>query len=465
MAALLTLLACGCAKPPPADLPAIPELNVEQFPLAVRQQLGQAYAAVTEEPLDADANGYLGMLLRLYEQPGEAEVFLQRAHSLKPERFQWLYYLAELKAYQGDHALAEQLFHDALALKPDNAGARIQLGEALLNQGKLDEAMVLYKALVADHPTFGEGHYGVGRVLLQQGDAEGAIAALLRTMAITGPFGRGFYLLGTARRQLGQQEQARTDLELYERYRDVAPAGNDRLMGRMQSMNRSDQPLVKLANQAGARGHIDEAIKLLQRAIELNPDSLAAHTSLVGVYGSQGEFDLAERHYRTAAAIDPGVAKLQYNLGVARLTEKRLVEARDAFTRAIEINPQDADSFAQLGLTYEMQALPDKAAEQYRKALEVEPAHRQSHWQLGRLLNAQQRHAEAAEHLHKAVEPADRASPMIRRELAQAQLAMDQKEQAIATLKTALVIAGDTGNRSEAVLIRRDLRELGADPQ
>ena len=183
----------------------------------------------------------------------------------------------------------------------------------------------------------------------------------------------------------------------------------------------------------------------------------------MGVYGSRGEFDLAEHHYEVAAAIDPGVAKLQYNLGVTRLAEKRFVEAQAAFERAIEINPQDADSFAQLGLTLELQQRPDEALEQYAQALQVEPAHRQTHWQLGRVLNEKARYAEAADHLLQALEPADRVSPTIRRELARSQREMGQRDEAVATLQAALVVADDTGNRSEAILIRRDLRNIEAD--
>ena len=148
-----------------------------------------------------------------------------------------------------------------------------------------------------------------------------------------------------------------------------------------------------------------------------------------------------------------------------RLAEKRLVEAREAFLRAIDINPQDADSFAQLGLTFEMQQQAEEAEKHYRRALLVEPAHRQSHWQLGRLLNQQQRYEEAVAHLVQALEPQDRASPMIRRELAQGLVALGDDEKAINTLETALEIAGTTGNRSEAVLIKRDLRALGVDKQ
>lgn len=67
-------------------------------------------------------------------------------------------------------------------------------------------------------------------------------------------------------------------------------------------------------------------------------------------------------------------ALYQYNLGVVYAQAKRYDEAIDAYRKAIEIDPKNAEAHYNLGLLYErVKSLSDRATWHYRRYLELKP--------------------------------------------------------------------------------------------
>jgi tetratricopeptide (TPR) repeat protein len=85
----------------------------------------------------------------------------------------------------------------------------------------------------------------------------------------------------------------------------------------------------------------------LRKALELDPDSLAAHTFLALYYTRRGGFDLALEALRKAIALDPGNLSLQVQLANLLAASGDLYQAKETYIQAIQRAPQDP-AFARL---------------------------------------------------------------------------------------------------------------------
>ena len=150
-----------------------------------------------------------------------------------------------------------------------------------------------------------------------------------------------------------------------------------------------------------ARGYLEQgdfvrAKKPLERALKINPRSVETHAFTALVLQAENEPELAERHYRTALGIQPNHAQTLNNfasflyaqerfadalvplqrlvkdtnyrgrpqafesLGLAHLKNGDAASARDAFSRALELNFRLARSALELGqLAYDAGDLPE----------------------------------------------------------------------------------------------------------
>lgn len=109
---------------------------------------------------------------------------------------------------------------------------------------------------------------------------------------------------------------------------------------------------------------------------------------------------------------------------------------RQNFKRQLElatINPHDADAHYQLGLIYVQRRLPAEAEQRFRRALEIDPNEAETLYQLGRLLRHQDGRAEEARQLLEKGATLDPklASHQVWRELGAVALAAAQLEEAL----------------------------------
>jgi tetratricopeptide (TPR) repeat protein len=109
-----------------------------------------------------------------------------------------------------------------------------------------------------------------------------------------------------------------------------------------------------------------------------------------------------------AVALDgPNNKDAWYYLGRAYYTKSRLIEARNAFLKVLDLDPRDAKAENNLGLIFESSGQPNAAIEAYRKAIAWQEqnlhASEQPYVNLGNLLMEQGRAAEAVGPLEKAV--------------------------------------------------------------
>ena len=99
-------------------------------------------------------------------------------------------------------------------------------------------------------------------------------------------------------------------------------------------------------------------LEMLEKALELDPDSIAANSTLGLYWRRQGEHGLALNYYQHAAELEPGNPILQVDLGNSLAYTGAYEPALAAFQRAIALGPQDPANYRHLAafsLAYEYQ--------------------------------------------------------------------------------------------------------------
>lgn len=91
-----------------------------------------------------------------------------------------------------------------------------------------------------------------------------------------------------------------------------------------------------------------DALQLVYRALEFNPDEASLHFLAGNILGQMGRVDESEEHFKGAISLTPLVAKYHYNLAVLYHRDKRLTEAKEYYQKALSLDPQHRGAKQQL---------------------------------------------------------------------------------------------------------------------
>ncbi len=83
------------------------------------------------------------------------------------------------------------------------------------------------------------------------------------------------------------------------------------------------------------------AIDYLSRALEINPRHFEAHYNLANVYGEIGNFKLAKAHYAISIQIEPEFANSYFNMGLTLAMNKEYKEAIQILESYIRQSPTE----------------------------------------------------------------------------------------------------------------------------
>jgi tetratricopeptide (TPR) repeat protein len=240
----------------------------------------------------------------------------------------------------GQHAKAVELFRQGIEEKPDYVSLYPAYARALERGGVPREAETVLNRALVDHP------------------APEVYEALASTYQRQGRLGDAISLLTDAlQKHPGDEMLLFTLGAAYEKRGDV-----DKSIEKMRAILKIDPDNAAAMNFIGYtladRGRdkdFDEAEKLVNRALELKPDSGAFMDSLGWLYFRRGDFNRAVNTLEKAAALSPGEPLIIEHLGDAYQGISKRAQAADAYRRALDAlrvappEPQDAKNL-KLGL-------------------------------------------------------------------------------------------------------------------
>ncbi len=154
-------------------------------------------------------------------------------------------------------------------------------------------------------------------------------------------------------------------------------------------------------------GQVDDALKLFQEAIRLNPRDARAHLNLGWALAAKGRDADALRAYEQAVALDPEYGLACNNLGNALMERNAgpedLHRALDLFRKALELDPTLMRARRNLAYAlYRMDRL-DEALAAYVEIVQREPRNAPAHGSMSSILFRLGRPAEAMKELELAV--------------------------------------------------------------
>lgn len=133
-----------------------------------------------------------------------------------------------------------------------------------------------------------------------------------------------------------------------------------------------------------------------------DPRNIAYHNDAAVLYLELSQPDRAVEHFAAVAAIQPGLAPAQFNLGTALMRAGRLDEAADRLQRAVMLDPHYVAARINRANTLAALGRLDQAETEYREGLIVDPANAVLVNNLGQILMLRGRKAEARQQFHRA---------------------------------------------------------------
>ena len=131
----------------------------------------------------------------------------------------------------------------------------------------------------------------------------------------------------------------------------------------------------------------EQAVDLLARAIEADPNFVVANYTLGSVHQALGNRWKAAAQFRASTQLDPTYPEPYKALGDLFLAAPRRLfdQAIEAYTKAIELRPFYADAYVGLGEARAAKGEVDGAIGAYTKALAANPMNPRVHMSLGKI--------------------------------------------------------------------------------
>jgi Flp pilus assembly protein TadD len=134
-----------------------------------------------------------------------------------------------------------------------------------------------------------------------------------------------------------------------------------------------------------------------------DPSNALRHDAVAMLYLQSGRAAEAAAEYRRSLELNPESAPAYYNLGLALSMQQQFEQAAAAFRDAVRLAPDYAEAHNNLGAMLHVFGRLDEAADHYRRAVTLRPDNAEAENNLARVLAQQGRQAEALDHFRRAL--------------------------------------------------------------
>ena len=152
---------------------------------------------------------------------------------------------------------------------------------------------------------------------------------------------------------------------------------------------------LQAALQAAARGDLEQAYGLFQRAVELSPSDCKLRYNLATAALKVGYVEEALAHFDALVAQAPDYVAAHSNRGIALHQLGRLTEACESFQQALSIDASFVDAHYNLGHVYGAMERFSEAIGHYEMALALRPHHADACCARGHALSRLAQYAQA----------------------------------------------------------------------
>jgi tetratricopeptide (TPR) repeat protein len=303
-----------------------------------RLQKNQPLGPIVASAQDGGAEVLYGLGAAGNSQGDElpAIVYLRLALHLNPEHPLALITLADIFERLKQLDKSNEVFARVSESSPVRPTAEIQIGLNLEQMGKGEEAVKQLEGLLQKRPDDPEVIIALGNVLRSRKKFPEAAEAYTKAIERIGTPDRSnwtlFYYRGSAYERAKEWAKAEADLKkALELVPDTQPSGKAQVLNYLAYSWVDNQQ------------NIDEAFKMLKRAVELSPRDGMIIDSLGWAYYRLGHYDDAVRELEKAIELKPGDPVINDHLGDAYWKVGRHLEARFQWQHAKDSSPEPED--------------------------------------------------------------------------------------------------------------------------
>lgn len=289
---------------------------------------------VTRNATDGMAEVFFTLATAISGEADDAYTLLytRAATHLRPDHAEALLMSASLLGLQKQYQLASETFARIPTDDPMFFVAEIGRADALYADGKTEAALEVLQNLTRSHGDLMQVHLALGDALRRAERFAEAVpaydAAIARIPEPQGQHWPLFYSRGMSQERLGNWPEAEADMR---RALELDP----------------DQPQVLnyLGYSFVDRGeNLDEALKMIERAVAARPDSGYIIDSLAWAYFRLGRYADAVEPMEKASLLEPVDPVVTDHLGDVYWAVGRRLEAQFQWRRALSFDPAEKDA-------------------------------------------------------------------------------------------------------------------------
>jgi putative PEP-CTERM system TPR-repeat lipoprotein len=322
-----------------------------------------------KNPADLDGHFLMGRLRLAKREPTEAIQEFQQVLKLEARHAPAFFQLALANLQLNNEHQAKANLTQAASLAPNFSEAVLLLAQLNLKAGAVQPAIDDLQRLVARQAAMVDARLLLGSAYLAKRDAVKAIPEFQKVIELAPTDARGPYMVGVALRVQARPAEAK---KAFEQALASAPDYVEPLAQLVAMSLLERQPDVALARitkqiavrpRSGGFQHLLGVVHLNRRepelaeraflkAIELDANLVDAYVQLSKIYGASRRYDEALAKANTALAIEPRNLAVQMLVGTLYEGNDDLTKAKEAYEKALVINPSFAPAANNLAYLY-----------------------------------------------------------------------------------------------------------------
>lgn len=347
--------------------------------------------AIELNPDDVESYLFLGIVQVEAKEYDKAERNFEKVTELIPKDERGYYFLGRLYSETGDFKKSEIYYKRSLELNSGYPSALIDLAVVYEKQGKFEESENIYKQLVVLFPTSFEANLRYGNFLFRLNRLADATtqfkkAEQLDYQNLDLKLRLGLLYLEKKEYDkaieefklilLGNPGDERAKYYLALGYIETGKYDESSSLLNTISPNSTyyNDSLIQRAYLVDKKGNPEESLRIIEEALERNPDNEPFINYLGGLYRKLDRNADAIRLYEDHLKKHPESELVYYSLGVTYYIAKQEDKSIDAMKKVLEINPDNAEALNFIGYTYaERGENLDEAEGLVTRALEISP--------------------------------------------------------------------------------------------
>lgn len=295
---------------------------------------------------------YLDLAME-YQNAGELEKaikVLNEAIKTNPANEGAIYELAFCYDQQGDFEASIKCYSDFIDDNPYSFTAWYNLGNAYAKIDNLEKAAWAYDYCLLINDNFGPAYFNLAHTHLSMDRYSSAISYFEKCMELDGDDPLALCYVGECYEQLGELHTAKA---YYKKSLEMAPMLPDAWLG--------------LGIVEDLEGRTKEALGLIHKALELDPENASIYHVLAGAYEKLEDYENAYENYQLSLSFDPSEEDCLLNY-IQLLSQESLPQALEFLNTLCEEEANDLAPVLRVSILWKL-GRKNEAVESFKSCL------------------------------------------------------------------------------------------------